>query len=1104
MRIGILGTLEVRDEAARPIEVRGRRLRTLLIRLAVDSGRSVPSERLIDDLWAETPPVGGVNALQALVSRLRGVGGREMIESGPGGYRLAVDPADIDAAEFGRLVTTGRTALAEGDAQRADALLRQALRLWRGPALAEVADAGFAIASIARLEKLRLDATEDRVEAEFALGRAARLVPELEELVAAHPLRERLRGQLMRALYAAGRQAEALEAYEAARKTLGETFGIDPGPELSDTHLAILRRSPELDAPARPSPIRAALIHREPLHHEPSGRAPVRTLSPRTRAGHRTNLPAQFTSFVGREAEIDRLGELLGRARLVTLTGPGGAGKTRLACEAATRLVPAMPDGVWFVPLAPVRDALDVPQAVLSALGIPDAIRVAETIEITRPLDRLVDVLENQRLTLVLDNCEHLVGAVAALADRLLAAAPEVRILATSREPLSITGETLCPVPSLPLPPEDADAERSMDHASVRLFADRAEAVRPGFVVDADNVAAVVGICRALDGIPLAIELAAARLRALTPAQVAGRLDDRFRLLTSGSRTALPRHQTLRAIVDWSWDLLDDAERTVLRRLSIFSGGAAPDAAERVCALDGDSHEVIDLIAALVDKSLVVATGQVEVRYRLLETVRAYALQRLAESGEQERVRAAHAAYFLGFAERAEPELRGREQVRWTDRLVAEHDNCIAALRGAIEVRDVPTGVRLVGALAWFWIMRDYEAEAGQWAIAVWALAGQKPPAGAEDAFVICGFLAALVTAMASDDGPRPEALQAAVELAVSHLSDTATHPVLVLFRPLAALFGGDVQGAQRELLAAADHPDQWARAAMHTFAAYLWMAEGDLATARTEITQGHAGFRALGDRWGMVLSLSGLAEAALARGDAAEAMRACQEAYGYATEGVSPDQGGALLILLGRARAVAGDTEGARADLELGARTAERIGEHSDAAYGLVWLSDLARRAGDLGRARPLLQRALAIIEPRARRIDLSQAAATTFSKLGCLCEQEGDLVAAAQWHERAMRAVADSAPLPVTPTLATVVEGLAAFAVAKGEPERAAELLGTTHMLRGYRDPWSLEIGRTTEAVTRALGPETFETAYARGRAVTRDQALALTVDGRAAEPG
>jgi predicted ATPase/DNA-binding SARP family transcriptional activator len=1089
VRIGILGTLEVRDEAARPIEVRGRRLRTLLIRLAVDAGRPVSAERLIDDLWAETPPVDGANALQALVSRLRGVGGRDVIESGPGGYRLAVDPDHVDTGEFERLVASGRTALAAGATQQAEALLRQALRLWRGPALVEVADAEFATAAIARLEELRLAATEDRIDADFALGRAARLVPELEELVAGHPLRERFRAQLMRALYAAGRQADALEVYQETRRALGDGLGIDPGPELAAMHLAILRRAPELDATAAPPSNPAAAPAAPALA---GSEKPEELRGPG--AGRRTNLPAQITSFVGREEEIERLGELLGRSRLVTLTGPGGAGKTRLACEAAARLISAVPDGVWFVPLAPVRDARDVPQAVLSALGVPDPVRVAEAREITRPLDRLVDVLENRRLTLVLDNCEHLVDAVAGLTDRVLAAARDVQVLTTSREPLGITGERLCPVPSLPLPPEDTAAGESLRYASVRLLADRAAAVRPGFTVDADNVRAVVRVCRALDGIPLAIELAAARLRALTLAQVAERLDDRFRLLTTGSRTALPRHQTLRAIVDWSWDLLDDAERVVLRRLSVFRGGATPDAAEQVCGLGEDSREVIDLVAALVDKSLVVATGNADVRYRLLETVRAYAKERLAEAGEEDRVRSAHAAYFLDLAERAEPLLRGHDQLRWADRLTAERDNCIAGLRWAIDVRDVPTAVRFIGALAWFWIMRDYEAEAGEWAVTVRAIAGDGPPPGAEDAYVICGFTAAVVSAMGGDEGPRPETLLGAVQLAVSHLSETTTHPVLAILRPLAALLSGDMKGTRTHLLATADHPDPWTRAATHTFTGQLSASQGDIEGAEADVAKGYAGFREIGDRWGMVLSLNGLVECALARGDAARAIQACQEAYGYVTEGVGPDRGAGLLIQLGRSRAVAGDVEGARADLERGVQMAERVGEHAETAYGYLWLSELARRDGDLGRARCLLEHTLTIIEPRAYRSDMSHAAVIVFGRLGCLFEQEGDLAAAAEWHAKAIRSVADSAPLPVTPVLATVVEGVAALAAARSEYVRAAELLGTAHTLRGFRDTWSLEARRTTEAATTAIGEEVFDAAYQRGREADRDEALRL----------
>ena len=319
---------------------------------------------------------------------------------------------------------------------------------------------------------------------------------------------------------------------------------------------------------------------------------------------------------MGRDDELSRVAKLLDESRLVTLTGPGGAGKTRLAVETGAGL--DLPDGVWFVPLAPVRDALDVPQAVLAAIGTHEAVWPADAMEAARmaaldPLDRLCELLAARDLVLVLDNCEHLVDAVASLAAQVLADAPGVRILATSREPLGVTGETLSPVPSLPLPPPDADAAELAGNPAVRLFADRAAAVRPGFAVNDENSAAVVTICRALDGIPLAIELAAARVRALTPAQVADRLDDRFALLSVGSRGTLPRHQTLRAIVDWSWDLLDDAERTILRRLSVFSGGATPESAEQVCLLGpgdvvtADGRDVIDVIASLLDKSLVTA-----------------------------------------------------------------------------------------------------------------------------------------------------------------------------------------------------------------------------------------------------------------------------------------------------------------------------------------------------------------------------------------------------------------------------------------------------------------------------------------------------------------
>ena len=398
-----------------------------------------------------------------------------------------------------------------------------------GPALVDVEDAAFAAGPVARLEELRLAATEDRIDADLALGRGADLAPEAGELATAHPLRERLRGQLMRALYLAGRQGEALAVYEDTRRLLADRLGVDPSPALSAVHLAILRADPGLghpagngDVPAPPAgmPAPGGPARAEPAPAEP---APAWPAYPPARA---SNLPAQLTSFVGRDEELNRASKLLGESRLVILTGPGGTGKTRLAIEAAARLTDQMPDGVWFVALAPVGDALDVPQAVLSVIGPPDSVWVGDTDPVRAvlpPLDRLADMLATRQLVLVLDNCEHLIGAVARLAGRVLAEAPGVRILATSREPLGVTGETLCPVPSLPLPPDGATPAEALEYGSVRLLAERGAAVRPGFTVDEVSVEPVIRICQALDGNPLAIELAAARLRSLTPAQVAGR-----------------------------------------------------------------------------------------------------------------------------------------------------------------------------------------------------------------------------------------------------------------------------------------------------------------------------------------------------------------------------------------------------------------------------------------------------------------------------------------------------------------------------------------------------------------------------------------------------
>ncbi|HTT52560.1 MAG TPA: BTAD domain-containing putative transcriptional regulator [Streptosporangiaceae bacterium] len=1107
MHVGILGPLQVRGDAGQPIELGGLRLRALVIRLALDAGHTISAERLSGDLWPGDGPAATGNALQALVSRLRHAAGPGFVQHRTGGYALALSPGEVDAAEFERLVGVGRAALAAGDAAQGAAVLREALGLWRGPALADVPGAPFAAGPVARLEELRLAATEDRIEADLALGRGAELAPELEELAAEHPLRERLRGQLMRVLYLAGRQGDALNVYQETRELLADQLGVDPSPALSEVHLAILRGSVSLGGRPPGTPHPPLRAERGLGEHPPAAglaspaqtaaglEPPAGPASPAQAASlgiPRTgNLPAQLTSFVGRDEELNRVAKLLDEARLVTLTGPGGTGKTRLAIEAAARLDGQAPDGAWFVPLAPVRDAMDVPQAVLAALGVPEATRAADTVWLTvlPPLDRLAEAVASQQLVLVLDNCEHLIGAVADLAGRVLAAAPGVRILATSREPLGVIGETLCPVPALPLPPPDVTVGEAMDYGAVRLLAERAGAVRPGFTVDAAGVGPVVRICRALDGNPLAIELAAARLRSLTAAQVAGRLDDRFALLRSGSRTALPQHQTLRAIVDWSWDLLGDDERTVLRRLAVFSGGASPAAAEAVCALAGDSAQIIDLVAALVDKSLVTATGEADVRYHLLETVRAYAADRLAEAGERDQVQAVHADYFLALAEQAEPQLRGPDQLDWLARLSAEHDNFAAALRYSVSARDAPMALRLVAALSWFWLMRDYETEAGEWATEVRELAGDQVPPGLADAYAVCHVLATM-TLLANSSDASPDQLMDTLRTAVAIAGPDTQHSLLRLATPMLAFFGGDTERGLRELRTLDDRADPWVRAAGRAAAGHLALNAGQLDQAATDLAQSHVGFTAIGDRWGLVVSLAGLAEVALARDDPDEAVRLLEEGRAVALSGLHRNFADMMLIKLGQARARQGNTDAARADLERGVHIAERIGEKDDAASGYLELAGLARQLGDPDRARELIRQAMESAETNPGRPGMASIAVTAYSKLGCLDEQQGDLTAAAGWHARAAGLVGEREDVFLSnhPVAATVAEGCAALAAAQGQHHRAAELLGLAHTLHGFRDAASPEVRRVTALSSAVLGAADFDAGYARGQGLTR----------------
>jgi predicted ATPase len=892
-------------------------------------------------------------------------------------------------------------------------------------------------------------------------------VAELEELVAAHPLSERLGGQLLRALALSGRPADALGAYERLRARLADELGIDPSPELQALHVAVLRGELAPPPPAAPDPRPAP-------------------------AAARTNLRAPITSFVGRGDDLDRIMAAFAGARLVTLTGPGGAGKTRLAAEAAAGLLERMPDGVWMVELGSVVDPVDLPQAVLSLFGARELrLLAAPGTTAVPPLDRLVEALGQRRLLLVVDNCEHLVAAAAGLVDHLLARCPGLSVLATSREPLGIAGEVLHPVGPLAVPEGEVSPAQALTWPAVRLLADRGAAARPGFAVDQATLGPVLRICRALDGMPLAIELAAARFHALSPAQVAARLDDRFRLLADGRRPVAGRHQTLRAVIDWSWELLGRPEQVLLRRLSVFAGGATLEAAERVCAGPGGlaADEVLYLLAGLVDKSLVVAAegDGGGVRYTMLETVRAYGAERLAEAGETDAVARAHAGYFLELAEAAEPELRRPDQLRWLARLTTERDNLHAALRWTVDGGEAALALRLAAALGWYWFLTSVRAEALDWTARALALPGE--PGSAAQAQVLA-FRALTAISGGVDLGAALELGAQAMALADALPADEPrrSHPVLVILPALLAMFGTDYPVALGGLAASYDHPDPWMAAMAHLLTGALMINLGEADRAERELGLALARFRKLGERWGIGQALVARADLQSGRGQPQEAMAALAEAREVLAGLGDREDVSHILIRTAGERARAGQVDQAEDDLEAADRIAHEVGAEDQKLSIRLTRADLARWQGRLEEARKLLEDA--IVDYRRGGFPVDQVHAVALASLGHLEVAAGNPDDARDCHRRVLQVALGTHDRPV---IARVVGLAAAIALADGDPGQAAELLGAAEVLRGMPDEADVDLRRVREAARAALGDQGFALAFGRGAARPREEVLA-----------
>jgi len=673
MEFRILGPVEVVADGGRLVPLAAAKQRALLAILILSANEPVASDRLIEELWGGRPPASARKVLQTYVSKLRRALGNDALLTQPAGYALQVEPGALDLHRFEHLVAEAR----ESDAPEAARKLREALALWRGRALADFAYEPFAQREIARLEELRLAALEGRIDADLALGLHAELVGELEALTAEHTLREHLRRQLMLALYRSGRQAEALAVYRDARRVLVAELGIEPGPALQQLERAILRHEAALELESRPKPPR------------------VRRERPPTRP---TGIPKHASSFVGRAHELRVIHALLQRpdVGLLTLTGPGGAGKTRLALEAAARLTGPFADGVFFVDLSPIREPELVAPTIASAIGLRDVSRHGAAAG-------LASHLRGRSVLLVLDNFEQVLYA-ATLLEELLVEAPAVTLLVTSRAPLRLANEQAYPVPPLAVPTSWADLGAFADTEAVALFVQRARATRAEFSLTEGNAAAVAELCVRLDGLPLAIELAAARAALLSPRAILSRLGRRLDLLKTREPGVPERHQTLRAAIEWSYELLPPDEQALFVDVSVFVGGFTIDGAEAVSA----QPEVLEGVEALLEASLLRAEGTVgdEPRFGMLETIREYALERIAERADAGELKNRHARHYLTLVEAAEPELRGPRQVSWLEQLDAEQDNVRAALAWACDGGEPEVGLRTGAALWRFWQVR--------------------------------------------------------------------------------------------------------------------------------------------------------------------------------------------------------------------------------------------------------------------------------------------------------------------------------------------------------------------------------------------------------------
>jgi predicted ATPase/DNA-binding SARP family transcriptional activator len=1036
-RFYLFGVFHIESERG-PVRLPRHKVESLLAYLLLHSEKH-SREKLAALFWGDFPDAEARHSLRTALTTLRTyldpnllLTDRETIQFNPN-Y-----PVWIDVVEFQKQLDLN-SQLSDLEVsvlsdQAATSRLQSAIRLYQGDLLVDFYDDWILLERdqyrVRYLEVLLRLTQEMRTRSEYEQA-----ITLAQQVLASDLTNERAHQHLMFCFVASGDRSAALKQYETCRRLLQEELGVEPLPETTALFQWIK------GTPSEGGALEARL----------------------------TNLPIPLTSFIGRQRELAEIKQLLiplsqsGRgargegSRLLTLTGAGGSGKTRLAIQTATELVDAFKDGVWWVELAALAEGTLVSQAVAKALSVPE-VSNQPLIEI------LINFLQPRQLLLVLDNCEHLLHACAHLAAELLGACPQLQILATSREALGLTGEVAWPVPTLSVPdrPDVSPRQLLRQFESTRLFVERAGAVKPDFDLTLQNAPAVTEICQRLDGIPLAIELAAARVKALSVEQIAARLDDRFNLLTQGSRTALPRHQTLRSTIDWSYDLLTEPERALFRRLSVFAGGFTLETAEAVASdvVGQDailSYNVLDLLSHLVDKSIVVVEHQEDItRYRLLETIRQYAWEKLSESGELEQQRSRHLAFFLHWAAEAEPKLRSAEQLIWLQRLKTEHDNLRAALQWAQETGEVETMLRLTGALFWFWVLHSYLGEGRGW----------------------------LEQALAAGEVSVPTSVRAQAFYGAAYL----------------ARVQGDFAGARRlveqsiEMWRVLNPADKSGLAHALVLLGWLMRDEGDPATGRSIIEEGVALLREQGDAWGLAWSLTRLGlvirdqeDYALARSIIEESVptwRELGDVWGLAE----------ALHNLGLVAYRRGDYEAAYSVMEEALSIRRRLGDKQQIAYSLHNLGVFTLAQGDPERAKSFFEQDLV----RFREVGDKSGIVLALQYQGLYAQLQGDEAQAQSFFEEGLKLAQETGPRWVS---SNYLLGLAGVAAGRDQLERAARLCGaaTANLAASasFWDAFECSYYERTVALARAgLGEAAFALAEAEGQAMTLEQAVAYAL--------